>query len=199
MERTEGKDRRLVAVANAREKSDTERLAGGLPAMAASHGPHIERLTEGSIGMLPLVARTVRRGEVRRMPPVQNAADEEGRKLRDMKCWGETKAFEYDDIRHKALKEGTMVHFGRIIHIRPESTLNWKRSFGHTQEEWRFREIRQRTKPPHTLRSRNWVARDLWCHRRRSWALGCGCRQPWLRQGTIGCTAGLHTNGIKGQ
>lgn len=75
--------------------------------MVASSGPHAERLTEGSTRLLSLVARAVKHGEVRRMSAAQKAVGDEWRQLRDMNCWGgETKAFEHDNILHKALEEG---------------------------------------------------------------------------------------------
>lgn len=63
------------------------------------------------------------------MPAVQKAVGEGWHTLRDMKFWDETKAFEYDDIRHKALKEGKAVHFGRIFQICTEKRPELEPSF----------------------------------------------------------------------
>lgn len=68
----------LVTITDSGDESDAKRLAGELLVMAASKAPHVERLTNGSLGMLSLAAGTVKHGEVRRMPAAQRPSKMNG-------------------------------------------------------------------------------------------------------------------------
>lgn len=91
--------------------------------------------------MLSLVAKTVKNDEERRTHAVQNAVDDEWRNLSGRTCWDESQVFEYDDIRHKALKEGKQ-HFGRVFHVCTERHQSLSCSSGSTREEWSSKEAR---------------------------------------------------------
>ena len=55
--------------------------------------------------------------EIREQPLAQAAMDAEWQRLRDKAVWDETEAFEWDDIRRQAKKNGETVHMGYLFGI----------------------------------------------------------------------------------
>ena len=64
-----------------------------------------------------LVARPVGEREIREQPLAQAAMDAEWQRLRDKGVWDEHEAFEWDDIRRQAKKNGETVHMGYLFGI----------------------------------------------------------------------------------
>lgn len=105
----------MAPTAGIGEQSDAERVAGELSVTLTLVGPHLEHHDARAVpDSLSLDARTVKNEQVRRLLAAQNAAGDEWRTQRDIKCCTASHLSEHDDIRHKALKEEKPTCFGRI-------------------------------------------------------------------------------------
>jgi hypothetical protein len=79
-----------------------------------AHRPHI---SDDELPFSALVARPVGKAEIRSTPAAQEALLKEWTKLRQAKCWDESKVQEWSKVAADARKNNTTMHVGLIFEI----------------------------------------------------------------------------------
>jgi len=88
-----------------------------LPTERRRRKAHREKVMKHDIPFSALVARPVKRDEIKRTPAAQAALQKEWSKLRKAGCWDEKNVREWDDVMREARSKGKKAHNARLFEI----------------------------------------------------------------------------------